>query len=115
VTTQKDGRPVPGVAQGAIQGGVCAGDNVLRTIGRRQRKAFRYWNKGDMATIGRHSAVADLGGSLQFGGIIAWFLWIFIHVTYLAGFRNRLVVLVQWAWEYFTYERGVRLILGRRG
>jgi NADH dehydrogenase len=115
VTTQKDGRPVPGVAQGAIQGGACAGDNVLRTIGRRERKPFRYWNKGDMATIGRHSAVADLGPSLRFSGIVAWFLWLFIHVTYLAGFRNRLVVLVQWAWEYFTYQRGVRLILGRRG
>jgi NADH:ubiquinone reductase (H+-translocating) len=115
VTTQKDGRPVPGVAQGAIQGGACAGDNVLRTLGRRDRKAFRYRNKGDMATIGRHSAVADLGPPLRFGGIVAWFLWLFIHITYLAGFRNRLVVLVQWAWEYFTYQRGVRLILGRRG
>jgi NADH dehydrogenase len=115
VTTQRDGRPVPGVAQGAIQGGACAGDNILRTITRRPRRPFRYRNKGDMATIGRHSAVADLGPSLRFGGIVAWFLWLFIHVTYLAGFRNRLVVLIQWAWEYFTYQRGVRLILGRRG
>ena len=115
VTAQKDGRPVPGVAQGAIQGGACAGDNVLRTIGRRPRRAFRYVNKGDMATLGRYRAVADLGGSLQFGGVFAWLLWLFIHITYLAGFRNRLVVLVQWAWEYFTYQRGVRLILGLKG
>ncbi|MGQ0647190.1 MAG: NAD(P)/FAD-dependent oxidoreductase [Gemmatimonadaceae bacterium] len=114
VTQQKDGRPVPGVAQGGIQGGTCAADNVLRTMGRRERRPFRYVNKGDMATLGRHSAVADLGGSLRFGGAVAWFLWLFIHIMYLASFRNRLVVLVQWAWEYFTYQRGVRLILGKR-
>jgi NADH dehydrogenase len=114
-TTRADGRPVPGVAQGAIQGGACAADNVLRTLGRRERRPFRYLNKGDMATLGRHSAVADLGGHLRFGGVLAWLMWLFIHIMYLAGFRNRLVVLLQWAWEYFTYQRGVRLILGKRG
>lgn len=115
VTTQKDGRPVPGVAQGGIQGGACAGENIVRTLERRSRKPFRYLNKGDMATLGRHRAVADLGGNLRFGGAVAWLLWLFIHIAYLAGFRNRLVVLVHWAWEYFTWERGVRLILGNRG
>lgn len=114
VTTQKDGRPVPGVAQGAIQGGRCAGQNVLRTLWRQARKPFRYLNKGDMATLGRHRAIADLGGTLRFSGAFAWFLWLFIHVMYLASFRNRVVVLLQWAWEYLTFERGVRLILGRR-
>jgi len=93
VTTQRDGRAVPGVAQGAIQGGACAGDNVLRTIGRRARRPFRYVNKGDMATLGRHRAIADLGGRLQFSGVVAWLLWLFIHIMYLAGFRNRIVVL----------------------
>ena len=111
VTTQADGRPVPGVAQGGIQGGRTAGRNILRTLRRQERKAFRYLNKGDMATLGRHSAVADLG-FVRFGGPLAWFIWLFIHIAYLAGFRNRLIVLVEWAWEYFTYQRGVRLILG---
>ena len=115
VMIRANGREVPGVAQGAIQGGRCAAANVLRTLGRRPRRAFRYINKGDMATLGRHRAVADLGGRLRFGGVIAWLLWVFLHIAYLAGFRNRLVVLVQWAWEYFTYQRGVRLILGRKG
>ncbi len=115
VTRQRDGRPVPGVAQGGIQGGECAGDNIVRTLERRERRPFRYLNKGDMATLGRHRAVADLGGNLRFGGVVAWLLWLFIHIAYLAGFRNRLVVLVHWAWEYFTWERGVRLILGSRG
>ena len=113
-TVRADGRPVPGVAQGAIQAGRCAADNVRRTLGRRQRRAFRYLNKGDMATLGRHSAVADLGGRLQFSGVFAWLLWLFIHIMYLAGFRNRLIVLLEWAWEYFTYQRGVRLIVGTR-
>ena len=112
VTTQRDGRPVPGVAQGGIQGGRTAGQNILRTLRRQERRPFRYVNKGDMATLGRHSAVADLG-FVRFGGPLAWFIWLFIHIAYLAGFRNRLIVLVEWAWEYFTYQRGVRLILGR--
>jgi NADH:ubiquinone reductase (H+-translocating) len=112
VATQKDGRPVPGVAQGAIQGGACAARNVLRTIRRQPREPFRYRNKGDLATIGRHKAVADFGW-LTLSGILAWWLWLFIHILYLASFRNRLLVLMQWAFSYFTYQRGVRLILGR--
>ena len=112
VATQKDGRPVPGVAQGAIQGGACAARNVLRTIRRQPREPFRYRNKGDLATIGRHKAVADFGW-LTLSGILAWWLWLFIHILYLASFRNRLLVLMQWSFSYFTYQRGVRLILGR--
>lgn len=114
VTRQPDGQPVPGVAQGAIQGGRCAAENIVRTIRGQSRLAFRYQNRGDMATLGRHRAVADLPGGLRFGGWVAWFLWLFLHIGYLAGFRNRLVVLVQWAWEYLTWQRGVRLILGTR-
>jgi NADH:ubiquinone reductase (H+-translocating) len=115
VTTQADGRPVPGVAQGAMQGGRCAADNIVRTLERRERRPFRYQNRGDMATLGRRRAVADLPGGLRFGGTIAWLLWLFLHIAYLAGFRNRLVVLIQWGWEYLTWQRGARLLPGRRG
>ena len=110
VMTRKDGRPVPGVCQGAIQSGHAAADNIVHTLRKQPRRAFRYFNKGDMATIGRRRAVADLG-ALHFGGTIAWLLWLFIHIMYLAGFRNRLVVFVTWAWEYLTYQKGVRLII----
>lgn len=114
VTTQPNGRPVPGVAQGAMQGGRCAADNIVRTLERRARRPFRYQNRGDMATLGRHRAVADLPGGLRFGGTIAWLLWLFLHIAYLAGFRNRLIVLLEWGWEYLTWQRGVRLLPGRR-
>jgi NADH dehydrogenase len=110
VMQREDGRPVPGVCQGAIQSGRMAAENIIRTSGRQSRRIFRYFNKGDMATIGRRRAVADLG-TLHFGGTIAWLLWLFIHIMYLAGFRNRLVVFVTWAWEYLTYQKGVRLII----
>lgn len=110
VMMRADGRPVPGVCQGAIQSGRLAADNVVRSIRKQARRDFRYFNKGDMATIGRRRAVADLG-ALHFGGTLAWLLWLFIHIMYLAGFRNRLVVFVTWAWEYLTYQKGVRLII----
>ncbi|MDZ4806234.1 MAG: NAD(P)/FAD-dependent oxidoreductase [Candidatus Eisenbacteria bacterium] len=111
-TRQGNGRPVPGVCQGAMQGGARAADNIRRTLAGRERRPFRYWNKGDMATIGRHSAVADLG-FIRFSGWFAWLLWLFIHIMYLAGFRNRVAVFLEWGWEYLTYQKGVRLILGR--
>ena len=69
------------------------------------------FNKGDLATIGRNRAVAAVG-KLRLTGVVAWVAWLFIHILYLAGFRNRLTVLVQWAYQYFTYQRGVRLITG---
>ena len=74
---------------------------------------FRYWDKGNLATIGRKFAIADFG---KFGvsGFPAWLLWLGIHIYFLIGFRNRLVVLTQWAWAYFTYERGARLITSRQ-
>jgi len=77
---------------------------------RQERRPFRYRNKGDLATIGRHRAVADLG-AFTVSGAIAWWLWVTVHIFYLAGFRNRLSVMLQWAWSYFTYQRGVRLIV----
>jgi NADH dehydrogenase len=112
VAKRPNGALVPGVAQGAIQGGAHAARNVLRLTRGEPTAAFRYFNKGDMATIGRNRAVADFGWS-TLEGFPAWFLWVFIHVLYLVGFRNRASVLVQWAYAYFTFQRGVRLIIDR--
>ena len=103
----QDGRPLPGVAPVAMQ----EGEHVARVIGGTSRRAFRYSNPGDMATIGRAAAVADFG-RFQLTGWIAWVAWLFVHILKLTGFRNRLVVLVQWAWAYFTYQRSIRLITG---
>lgn len=102
-------KPVPGVAQGAIQGGHVAGKNILHRLYRENTEAFNYWNKGDMAVIGRNKAIAKIGKA-QVSGFIAWAMWLFIHILYLVGFRNRLSVLLQWAFAYLTYQRGVRLI-----
>jgi len=107
------GKPVPGVAQGAIQGGRHAARNLVATLEGRERTPFEYWNKGDLATIGRHRAVANFGGKLKFGGTLAWFIWVFVHILYLAGFRNRVSVLIQWSYAYLTYHRGARLISGQ--
>ena len=75
------------------------------------RAPFRYWDKGSLATIGRAAAVAQIG-KIHISGYFAWLAWLFIHIMFLIGFRNRLIVLIQWAWSYLTYERGVRLITG---
>jgi NADH dehydrogenase len=109
--TQRDGTLVPGVAPAAMQEGRTAAKNILRTIRGEPRLEFRYRNKGNLATIGRHKAVADFG-RFTLTGYVAWWFWLFIHILYLAGFRNRLVVLVEWAYSYFTYQRGSRLITG---
>lgn len=103
------GKPVPGVAPAAMQMGAYAARAVRRDLEQRARPPFVYRNKGDLATIGRHRAIADFG-RLQLTGSIAWWFWLFLHIMYLAGFRNRLSVLVEWAYSYFTYERGARLI-----
>jgi len=107
-----DGARVPGVATAAIQSGAHAARNITRVIERRLPAPFRYRNKGDLATIGRHRAIAQLPG-LDMWGTPAWVFWLFLHIMYLAGFRNRVSVLVQWAIAYFTYQRGARLITGR--
>jgi NADH dehydrogenase len=109
VTLATDGRPVPGVAPAAMQMGPHAARNIRRTLEGRDRVPFRYRNKGDLATIGRHRAIADFG-RLQVTGGAAWWFWLFLHIMYLAGFRNRLSVLIEWAYAYFTYGRGARLI-----
>lgn len=108
---RENGTLVPGVAPAANQEGAWAARNVLRTVRNQERKPFRYFNKGDLATIGRHRAVADFG-RIDFTGVPAWLLWLFVHIMYLVGFRNRVTVLIQWAWAYFAYQRGSRLIVG---
>jgi NADH dehydrogenase len=112
-TMTQDGRPVPAVAPAAMQQGRAAARNIVRTIRGEPRRAFRYWNKGDLATIGRHKAVGDFGW-FRIRGRLAWWCWLLVHIMYLAGFRNRLSVLLQWAYAYLTYQRGVRLIVGKR-
>lgn len=105
----QEGRMVPGVAPAANQEGAAAAKNILRDLRHQPRKNFRYFNKGDLATIGRSRAIADFG-KVRFAGRLAWLLWLFVHIMTLVGFRNRLSVLLQWAYAYFTYQRGVRLI-----
>jgi NADH dehydrogenase len=108
---QWDGeRLVPGVAPAAMQQGRWAARNIVRAVRGEALRAFRYRNKGELATIGRNRAVAEFG-RLRFGGVIAWLLWLFVHIMYLAGFRNRVLVLLEWAYAYLTYRRGARLIL----
>ncbi|MCA1560103.1 MAG: NAD(P)/FAD-dependent oxidoreductase [Acidobacteria bacterium] len=106
-----DGKPLPGVAQVAIQMGQHAVRNILRAIERQPLRPFVYRDLGNMATIGRASAVADLG-RVRLTGYVAWLAWLFVHLLNLIGFRNRLVVMLQWAWAYFSYQRAVRLITG---
>jgi NADH dehydrogenase len=108
-----DGRPVPGVAQGAIQSGRAAARNVLHTIRGEGRQEFRYRNKGDLATIGRYKAIGDLGHGIHIAGHLAWWFWAFLHILYLAGFRNRISVAVEWGYAFITYGRGARLITKR--
>jgi NADH dehydrogenase len=104
--------PHPMMAPAAIQQGDLAAENILRMVRGESLQTFRYKSRGTMATIGRRAAVAHVFG-LQFGGFIAWMLWLTVHLVWLIGFRNRLLVLINWAWNYVTYDRGVRLIRGR--
>ena len=108
-TTGADGALVPGVAPAAMQAGRAAARNILKALRGEPPKPFRYRDKGNLATIGRHRAVADFG-RFQVTGYAAWWLWLFVHILYLAGFRNRLSVLFEWGYAYLTYRRGARLI-----
>jgi NADH dehydrogenase len=105
------GQPLPGVAQVAKQQGAHAARNVLALVRAQPTKTFRYRDPGNMATIGRANAVADFGWA-RFSGLLGWLLWLFVHILFLIGFRNRLSVLLQWAAAYMTYQRSVRLITG---
>jgi NADH dehydrogenase len=100
---------LPGVAQTAIQMGKYVAHTIRDDLKGRARTPFSYFDKGQLAVIGRGQAVAEIW-KLHFGGFIAWFIWAFIHIAFLIGFRNRVLVMLQWAWSYFNYERGSRLI-----
>jgi len=108
-----DGRPLPGVSQVAMQQARWAAENIQRAIRGENRTAFRYNDLGNMATIGRNSAVADLPWlRLRLKGYLAWWAWLMLHIYWLIGFRNRLSVMTQWAYSYMTYQRSTRLITG---
>lgn len=109
---EDDGAPVPGVAPAAMQMGRHVARTIRRDLEGRAREPFRYFDKGNLATIGRAAAVAEIAG-LRLSGLVAWLVWVFVHILYLIGFRNRLLVLIQWAWAYLTYQRGIRLITGQ--
>ena len=108
-----DARPHPMVAPVAIQQGELVAENILRQMAGKEGKPFAYKDRGTMATIGRRAAVAHIFG-LQLNGFVAWLIWLTVHLVWLIGFRNRMLVLINWAWNYLTYERAVRLIRGRR-
>jgi NADH:ubiquinone reductase (H+-translocating) len=105
----EDGRQLPGVAQVAIQQGQCAARSIVHSLHGEPLETFQYVDKGNMATIGRNKAVADIRG-IRLSGFVAWVAWLWIHIFYLIGFRNRLGVMLNWAWSYVTYNRGARLI-----
>ncbi|TML51174.1 MAG: NAD(P)/FAD-dependent oxidoreductase, partial [Actinobacteria bacterium] len=105
------GAPLPGVAPVAIQQGRAVADNVLRRLRGQPTRSFRYRDKGSMATIGRAAAVAVVG-RFRLSGLLAWLAWLLVHIMFLIGFRNRLLVLFEWAWAYVTWHRGARLITG---
>jgi NADH dehydrogenase len=109
---QENGSPVPGVAPAAMQEGRHTAKNIVRSLEGQPRLPFHYVDKGSLATIGRAAAVADFG-RVKLSGFIAWLAWLLIHVFFLIGFRNRFLVITQWAWAYFTYQRGARLITGK--
>jgi NADH dehydrogenase len=107
----QNGQPLPGLAQVAMQQGRFAARMIREDLAGRPRSKFHYVDKGQLATIGRSRAVADIW-KLHFGGFIAWMIWLFVHIYYLTGFKNRLFVVFQWAISYLTYRRGARLIVG---
>ncbi|MCZ6760280.1 MAG: NAD(P)/FAD-dependent oxidoreductase [Gemmatimonadetes bacterium] len=114
-THQGEGaEPLPAVAPVAMQQGRYVARVIKNRIAGKTIAPFYYRNRGTLATIGRASAVADLGRA-RFSGYPAWLLWIFVHIAFLIGFENRLLVLIRWAWSYFTFNRGARLIAGKRG
>ncbi len=109
----KDNKSLPGVSPVAMQQGVHAARNILAQIADRLPQPFAYWDRGSMATIGRHRAVADVNFA-KFSGLLAWLAWVFVHLIFLMSFRNRLSVFLIWVWSYFTRAQGARLITGKK-
>ncbi len=112
-SVQQDGKPVPGVAPAAKQMGAHVAGVIRDRLRGGAGKAFRYRDYGNLATIGRMAAVVDFGG-LRLSGLLAWWFWLVAHLFFLIGFRNRIIVLVNWGWSYWTYQRHARIIVGRR-
>jgi len=110
---EQDGQPLPGVSPVAMQMGRSVARNIRRAQAGKPYEQFRYFDKGSMATIGRNAAIAQMG-RLHLSGWLAWMAWLVVHLFFLIGFRNRAAALFNWAWMYFTYQRGARLITGRR-
>jgi NADH dehydrogenase len=114
LTHGADSAPLPGVCQVAMQQGVYAARVIVaRLKGRRPPKPFQYFNKGEMAVIGRGAAVANIFG-VRLSGFLAWFIWLFIHLMYLVNFQSRVLVFIQWGFQYLTFSRAQRLITGTR-
>ncbi len=109
--TDSHGDLLPQVAPVAMQGGALVAANILRTLQGQAPRVFRYRDRGSMATIGRHAAVAQLPGGVRLRGLAGWWSWLLLHLVMLVGFRNRVNVMVNWAWSYLTYDRASRLIL----
>ncbi|MBI2836947.1 MAG: NAD(P)/FAD-dependent oxidoreductase [Acidobacteria bacterium] len=109
--THQTGKPLPGVCPVAIQEARAVAENIEQALRGRAYGPFHYVDKGSMATIGRAAGLCWIG-RLQFGGFLGWLAWLFIHIFFLIGFRNRLIVMIEWAWAYMTYQRGARLITG---
>jgi NADH dehydrogenase len=105
----QEGGPLPGICPVAIQMGEYAARTIEGDLEGSPRRAFNYWDKGQLAVIGRGRAVADIW-KLHFAGFLAWVIWTFVHIFFLIGFRNRILVMIQWAWSYLTHGRGARLI-----
>jgi NADH dehydrogenase len=112
VFTHQTGAPLPGTAPVAMQQGRHVGQTILRDLQGRPRQPFHFVDKGQMATIGRSRAITQIG-ALRFSGFTAWLIWLAVHIYYLAGFKNRLFVVLQWAWSYLTFSRGARLIVDK--
>ncbi len=110
IITEETPNGHPQLAPVAMQQGRLLGDNLLRMLDKKPMKPFKYFDKGSMATVGRNRAVVEMPG-FQFQGLFAWFVWLFVHLLYIIGFRSKLVVLMNWMWNYFTYDRATRLIV----
>jgi len=108
-----EGTPVPGLAPAAVQQGEQAAENILRSVAGRTTLPFRYRDRGSMATLGRKAAIAVIGG-IRLSGLVAWLAWLFVHIFFLIGFRNRIVVMFEWGKSYLTFQRSARLILDER-
>jgi len=110
--THQTGQPLPGTAPVALQQGRCIGKNIRAEVKGKPRSKFHFRDKGQMATIGRSRAIVEIG-RLKLAGFFAWVVWLVVHIFYLTGFKNRVLVVMQWAWSYLSFRRGARLIVGK--